>query len=199
MILNIKNLPTQKQHILAPLFILVTATICFIFDDQISHIFIYQRDAIIAQEYWRLITGHLFHTNYAHFLLNTLAIVLLWALHGQFYSIRNYISLMAYCAIIISLAIYLTDLDMTTYVGLSGVLHALFIWGALKDIQHHDKTGYFLLFGAIMKVGHEQIFGANEDIATLIEANVAIDAHLWGTIAGATFFVLTWLIARKKE
>ena len=187
--LQLKTLPIQASQYLAPLILLMDALLCFLFDNQLSEYFIYNRSSLSDHQYWRLLTGHAFHTNYAHFLLNTLAIVLLWALHGQFYSLKQYLSLILSSALIISIAIYYFSPEMQRYVGLSGILHALFIWGALQDIQHKDKTGYLLLLGILIKIAHEQFYGASEDVALLINANVAIEAHLWGGISGILFFI----------
>lgn len=193
---QLKKLPIQTTHVIAPFILLIVALACFIFNSQISELFIYNRSLVIEHQYWRLLTGHVFHTNYAHLLLNTLAIILLWALHGQFYSTRQYCLLVIFSSIMISIAIFILTPEMTKYVGLSGVLHALFIWGALKDIAHKDKTGYLLLIGAIIKIAHEQIYGPSEDITKLIHADVAIDAHLWGAIAGLLFYLLACLFSK---
>lgn len=183
-----------------PLTILVLALICFIFDEQLTTYLIYNREIIASeQQYWRLITGHLLHTNYAHFLLNTFALMLLWALHHKFYSNQQYLLLFISSAIIISLALFILTPSMNQYVGLSGILHALYIWGALTDIEHKDKTGYLLLLGGLLKVGHEQIYGASEDVESLINASVAIDAHLWGVISGMLFFAISYFLKYKKN
>ncbi len=184
-----KNLPTGHTQFVAPLIALAIATACYLFDEKISNYFIYSRTGIFDHQYWRLITGHLFHTNYAHFLLNSLALILLWALHGKFYTLKSYSILFVFSAVSISSAIYNLDPDMETYVGLSGILHAFFFWGALKDIEAQDKTGFILLIGGVAKIAHEQYFGASQDVATLIEANVAVNAHLWGAISGIIVFV----------
>jgi len=194
---KMNRFPIQRTHVLAPLFLLVTACIIFLFNSSISDLFVYHRGFIIDGQYWRVVTGHLFHTNFAHLILNTLAIVLLWALHGRFYSIKNYSLLFIFSCLMISAAIYIFSPEMNQYVGLSGVLHAFFVWGALKDIQYLDKTGYLLLIGVVIKVAHEQFFGASDDIASLINASVAIEAHLWGVVSGIAFFTLT--VQYKKD
>ncbi|MEP7766379.1 hypothetical protein, partial [Sanguibacter sp. 26GB23] len=61
------------------------------------------------------------------------------------------------------------------------------------------KTGWLLLIGILIKVGHEQIFGASQDIADLINATVAIDAHLFGTISGLTIIVILYGKLRLTE
>ncbi|MEW6992562.1 rhombosortase [Colwelliaceae bacterium 6441] len=196
---QLKTLPVHTKHSRAPLIFLLISLLCFIFNAQISDYLIYNRVFIIEHQYWRLLTGHFFHTNYAHLLLNTLALVLLWALHGQFYSTKQYALLFLFSSLTISLAIFNFSPEMNEYVGLSGVLHGVFIWGALKDIQHSEKTGYLLLIGAIVKVAHEQIYGASEDVTMLINANVAIDAHLWGLISGVVFFIIADCVNKMKN
>lgn len=168
--------------------LLVIALLCFLLDAQINEYFVYNRMLVEELQLWRLFTGHAFHTNYAHFILNTLAIILLWALHGQFYSTKQYLLLCLFSGLIVSLAIYYFSPEMHQYVGLSGILHAIFVWGALKDIQNKEKTGYILMAGVIIKVAQEQFFGASEEVANLIDATVAIEAHLWGVIAGVIFY-----------
>ena len=41
---------------------------------------------------------------------------------------------------------------MKSYVGLSGALHGLFTWGALKDISSKTKGGWLLLIGVWLKI-----------------------------------------------
>lgn len=194
------KLPILPSQFIAPVIILILTIFGFLFDNQLSQYLEYNRESILNhQQFWRFFTGHLLHTNYAHFLLNTLALVLLWALHGQFYSIPHFISLFLFSALVISSALFFFTPEMNQYVGLSGVLHAVYIWGALKDIENKDKSGYLLLIGGIVKVAHEQIYGASEDVANLINATVAIDAHLWGINSGIIFFIISIAINRNKK
>jgi len=84
------------------------------------------------------------------------------------------------------------------YVGLSGVLHGIFVFGAIMDIKSKDKTGYLLFIGVWLKIAHEQIYGASTDVSDLIEASVAVDAHLWGAIGGLLFSII-YLVLQVKE
>ena len=86
----VKNLPLKFQNFISPLIILLIALFASFFDKQITSLFIYDSQLIQQGEYWRLLTGHLLHTNTAHLLLNGAAIILLWALHGHFYTIKSY-------------------------------------------------------------------------------------------------------------
>jgi len=182
--LQLKSLPTQTEKIFLPLIIIFLSCIAYIFDDTLGKTFIYQRDLVSNGELWRVFTAHIFHTNGYHLLLNICAVILLWALHGQFYKPRSYLLLLLISAATTSIGIHFYSVDIYSYVGLSGVLHGIFIWGAFMDIKYKDKTGYILLIGVLVKILHEQFYGASEDVAQLISASVAINAHLWGALGG---------------
>lgn len=197
--LQLKPLPIQTIHFLGPLALFTLAFIAFIFDAQISDLLIYDRNLVTAGEYWRLISAHFFHSNGNHFILNGAAVLLLWALHGQYYNHKNYLVVFMTSAIVCSLGIHWFSLDIALYVGLSGVLHGFFVWGALMDIKHKEKTGYLLLVGVLAKIVHEQIYGASADVALLINAVVATDAHLYGVIGGFLAFLLNYIYRHKAS
>ncbi len=192
-----KKFPLQKTQSLPPLAILILALLAYLFDNQVSEILVYKVSGISNGEYWRLLSAHFFHTNFNHFILNIAGLVLLWSLHGRFYTASNYTCLFLTSALFTSLGIYFFTPQIHQYVGLSGVLHGIFVWGAIMDIKAKDKTGYLLLLGVWLKVIHEQVYGASEETASLIAANVAVDAHLYGAIAGLLFAVFSWKLATK--
>ncbi len=193
-----KNLPIEKQHFLPPLIISLLALICYVFDQQLSDMLIFDRAAIATGEFWRTLTAHFFHTNINHLLLNLGAALLLWSLHGHFYQLKNYAITFAICSLGTSMGIYLFTPEINYYVGLSGVLHGIFVWGAMMDIANKEKTGYLLFIGVWLKIGHEQFFGASKDVEAMIGANVAIDAHLFGALSGL-FITLAFFALRVRS
>lgn len=197
--LQFKSLPTQITHTLSPLVVLFFAFMAFIFDEQVANVLIYNRDLVTQGQYYRLISGHFLHTNGNHFMLNAAAVILLWALHGQYYNHKNYLMVFLTSATICSLGIHWHSLDIALYVGLSGVLHGFFVWGALMDIKHQEKTGYLLLIGVILKIAHEQFYGASADVESFIESSVATDAHLFGAIGGALVFFIHYFITKNRR
>ncbi|MFD2166944.1 rhombosortase [Thalassotalea euphylliae] len=188
----------QHSRFLIPVIVALLALLAFVFNNHVAF-FDYDKVKILNGELWRIVTGHLFHTNGYHLLLNLAGLTLLTAIHKQFYTIKSYVLLFLGCAVIISIImLYFSSLER--YVGLSGILHGIFAWGALKDIQHKENTGYLLFLGLWVKIVMEQINGASNDVSSLIEATVAIDAHLYGAAVGSLFFLLqTWMLKRTKE
>jgi rhomboid family GlyGly-CTERM serine protease len=197
--LQLKPLSIKTAQIFGPLVVFALALIALIFDAQISDFLIYNRRLITDGEYWRIISGHLFHSNANHFMLNVAAVALLWALHGQYYNHKNYLMIFLTSAIVCSLGIYWFSMDIELYVGLSGVLHGFFVWGALMDIKHKEKTGYLLLIGVMAKIIHEQIYGASADVEILIGASVATDAHLYGAFGGLLAFIRRYFTVNKAS
>jgi len=196
--MKLNNLPFAKQHLLIVAFISFLSLFSYFFDTTLNEYFIYQRQLISEGQIWRLITGHIFHTNGIHLVLNISALWLLWSLHGHYYSIRNFSALLLVSALICSGGLYYFSPSLIQYVGLSGILHGVFIWGAVQDILNKEKTGYLLLMGVCLKIAHEQVYGASDEISALIEASVAIDAHLWGAIGGVAFSIFYFKIKGFK-
>ena len=60
------------------------------------------------------------------------------------------------------------------------------------------KSGWLLLIGLALKVGYEQREGSSEQVANLIDANVAIDAHLFGALTGVVIFMLMFITAKRN-
>lgn len=200
--MKLSTLPIAQKHSLIVLIIALLSIFAFASEifigEVITQSLVYQRQLITQGEVWRLFTGHLLHTNAFHLLLNLAALFMLWALHGHFYSIKNYTALFLFCAMTTSIGIYYYNPSLIQYVGLSGVLHGIFVFGAIMDIYSKDKTGYLLFIGVWLKIAHEQIFGASSDVSNLIDANVAVDAHLWGAIGGLLFTII-FLVRQIKE
>lgn len=193
------NLPTQLKYSLAPLLIVTISIILALIEPLSSDLLAYDRRQLNHFQWWRLITGHFLHTNTMHLLLNLAGLILLWALHGHYYRNARYLTIFFMLCLGTSGGLYLFAPQMQWYVGLSGVLHGLFIIGAYFDIRKKFKTGWLMLIGVWVKVIHEQIYGASDDIAQLIAANVAIDAHLFGTITGCIIILYFFIVDKTKN
>lgn len=143
---------------------------------------------------WRLLTGHLLHSNHWHLVMNLGALWLILLLHQMHYRLSSFVFLLVTGCLGISLLLYLYSPDIQIYVGLSGWLHCLISTGALFDIKHKIQSGWLILFGVAAKVAYEQWQGPDAALAELIQAHVATDAHLYGVICGLLLGL--WLISR---
>ena len=185
-------LPVKPQFSLGPLILAIICIAFFFAGQSMTDVLAYDRYALQSMETWRLISGNLAHTNGYHLLLNLVGLALLWALHGEHYRPVTFLKLFIWCGLGTSLGIYFLSPQLIWYVGLSGALHGIFVWGACMDILNKVRSGWLLLAGVAAKLLFEQLQGSSEDVASLIDASVAVDAHLYGAVCGVLLFVLMW-------
>ncbi|WP_428441434.1 rhombosortase [Photobacterium sagamiensis] len=164
-------------------YLFIAISLCFLTQWPVTQSWIaWDREAIAHGEIWRILTGNFTHTNWPHMLMNSLALSIITFIFRRHFSARRYTALIVFISVIIGIGIFATDIQW--YAGLSGVLHGLFAWGAVRDIRTQTKGGWLLLAGLILKIGWEQYYGGAASSAALIGARVAIEAHLIGVVSG---------------
>ncbi|BFT30481.1 rhombosortase [Alteromonas sp. D210916BOD_24] len=191
------SLPFSLKYSAGPLLIALCSVLAFFYEPLSGEFLAYDRYAIQGLETWRIITGNIVHTNGYHLLLNLAGLALLWALHGEHYRIGLFVKVFVWCCIGTSAGLYYFSPDLIWYVGLSGALHGIFVWGACMDIKEKLYSGWLLLIGVAVKVAYEQFDGSSQQVAALIDAKVAVDAHLFGAVSGLIMFALMWLTAKR--
>ena len=65
------------------------------------------------------------------------------------------------------------------------------------DIKEKMTSGWLLLVGIAIKVGYEQYNGSSSEVAELIDAKVAVDAHMFGAVGGLIIFLLMISTAKR--
>ena len=145
----------------------------------------YQREAVLEGEIWRLLSGHLVHLGWSHLLMNLMALGLIWALFGDVLSIAAWLLLLLSSALFDGLGLLLMSPEIKWYVGMSGVLHGLFMAGALAAMVSGRRDGLLLLGVLAAKLLWEQFAGPLPGSETGAGGPVVVDAHLYGAIAGA--------------
>ncbi len=192
------NFTLIREKGLAPLLILFLSILLFFLGSYLNKYLIYDRNLIAEYELWRLITGNLLHTNINHLIMNLLALLLLFNLYIKNFSFLSYISLFIFCSLGVTIGIFFFAPSIIKYVGLSGVLHGIFVYGSYLDIKKGFRSSWFLFFAVWIKIIYEQVFGANESLSELINASVAIEAHLYGAISALIFCFIHELYLRYK-
>ena len=144
----------------------------------------YNRLAIAEGELWRLISGHLLHSNLAHLLLNLAGLLVIMLLYAPFSKRLAFGWQLVILSLGISIGLWLFASQITHYVGLSGVLHGILCYGAVLDIRQGHRSGWLILLGLFGKLVYEHYYGPDVELGALIAAEVAIEAHLYGAIVG---------------
>jgi rhomboid family GlyGly-CTERM serine protease len=151
----------------------------------------YQRAGIAAGEWWRLLSAHFVHLDASHALLNSLGLVLMWALFARDYSPLRWLAIYLVSALGISAGLYAFDPHIEWYVGASGALHGVMSAGTLAHLRRRDLDGWILAAFIVAKLFYEQLAGAMPFSGA---AHTVVDAHLYGAIAG--FVVALFLRSR---
>jgi rhomboid family GlyGly-CTERM serine protease len=150
----------------------------------VDEFLVYRRAGISEGELWRLLSGNLLHTNHWHLLMNLAGLWVIVLLYADHLSRAGLGWLFVSLCLLEGLGLYGFYPELSAYVGLSGVLHGLFGFGAIMDVSRGIKSGWLLLLGVIVKVGHEQLFGASDQVRDMIGARVATESHLVGLLGG---------------
>lgn len=194
MLMNFRTFSSFQWSLL--LFVVVLVILHFL-PENLRSVLEYHRSEPV--QVWRAVTGHLLHSNHWHLVMNLGALLLMLMLHQLYYSLNSFALLLLSGCIGISVLLYLFSPDIQIYVGLSGWLHCFITVGALLDIKHKIQSGWLILLGVIAKVAYEQWQGPDAELAALIDANVAIDAHLYGVICGLLLGFVFVISAKPLE
>ena len=141
----------------------------------------YQRDAIAAGQWWRVLTAHFVHLDAGHALLNSLGLVLMWALFARDYSPWRWLAIYLAAALTISAGLWVLDPQVEWYVGASGALHGVLAAGTLAHLRRRDLDGWILAVFTVAKLSYEQFVGSMPFAGSV---NTVVDAHLYGAIGG---------------
>jgi rhomboid family GlyGly-CTERM serine protease len=142
----------------------------------------YDREALAAGEWWRLLTAHVVHLDTRHALLNCLGLALMWALFARDYSPRQWVPIVLGAMAAIDAGLWLCDSTLLWYVGSSGALHGVMAAGALAHIRRGERDRWVLAGLLAVKLAYEHWLGALPFSGSDV---VVVSAHLYGVIGGA--------------
>ena len=154
----------------------------------------YDRAALAAGQWWRLVTAHVVHLDVRHALLNDLGLALVWALFARDYSLRQWAAVVLGAVVAIDAGLWLCDSTLEWYVGSSGALHGVMAAGALAHLRRGERDGALLSVALVAKLGYEHWAGALPFSASL---PVVVSAHLYGVIGGSAVAVFVRPRARS--
>jgi rhomboid family GlyGly-CTERM serine protease len=142
----------------------------------------YQRSALAAGQWWRLVTAHLVHLDLRHAVLNCAGLALMWALFARDYTGRQWLAILAGAGAAIDAGLWVWSSTVGWYVGSSGVLHGAMAAGTLAHLRRREPDGWLLAAFLVVKLLWEHWVGALP--LSGLGPEVVVDAHLYGVAGG---------------
>ncbi len=155
--------------------------------DSVGALLRYDRAAIAAGGWWRLLTAHAVHLDLHHLILNSFGLILVWALFADDFDVAEWCGIVLGGALTISCGLWWFSAGVSWYVGASGVLHAAMAAGAVKHLLMRAWDRWILVLGLAAKLIWEQWRGHAVPM-------IVVDAHLYGALSG---FVLGAALAGR--
>lgn len=157
----------------------------------------FDRGAIHAGQYWRLITGHVVHLGWAHLSLNLAGLVLVYIFGGHRLSPMTWGLTGLLIALGIDAGLWLWKPELQWYVGLSGVLHGWFAVSAITLWRERGwRAGALLIALLAIKLAWELWHGALPGTSKLIGGDVIVEVHLFGSASGIAVAALMEIARR---
>lgn len=176
-----RSLRRHTPPLLLALFSLAAA----IAGDDLTLLLRYERATIASGEWWRLFSGNIVHLGWSHLLINLAGLALIWALFCRHYTTLSWLAIALASGVGVTSGLWLFSPELNWYVGLSGLLHGLFVAGAVAVIRRGEQWGYLMLLGIATKLAYESLVGSLPGSTTITGGPVVEESHLYGAIAGA--------------
>lgn len=174
----------------ASLYALAAASLAFApWNETAVAIFGFARGPVLDGEYWRFLTAPLVHSSWLHLALNVIGLAALQQLFGRELRLLNWIWAYLVIAGLSGLCLLAFE-GRGTWVGLSGLLHGLFAFAACLALRREPLLAVGALGVVGLKVLVEQLRGPSRLLESWLGTAVAVDAHVYGYVAGALLGVL---------
>lgn len=156
--------------------------------------------ALVEQgDVWLLFSGHIVHLNWSHWALNMAGLSIVAFFFSSHASVKQWLTVIIVSACMINIGLWWWMPEIRSYVGLSGVLHGLFLYGALREIRFYPTSGYVLTCVLIAKLVWEFFNGALPGSEDMTGGRVLTEAHLLGAIGGILVWMMGAILAIRRH
>lgn len=168
--------------------------------EQVRDLLRFDRAAIDAGEWWRLLTCHFVHLGAGHLWLDTLGLALLLLFFRDVFSPRDWAITALVGAVAVGLALWLRDPQLSRYVGISGVLHTMLFAGLLLSFRYNPVINGVVFAAMAGRIWTEQQPGYDVNyLADSIGGAVMVNAHLYGALAALPVVLLLWRSSQARQ
>lgn len=162
----------------------IVALVIAIAEPRLQSTLRYEREAILSLQWWRLLTGNFVHLGMTHLVLNLIGLVLIFGLFRTAFTNAAWLAVIFVCCMSVGFGLLWFQPQVHWYVGLSGMLHGMFVAGALALRHSQPRWSALCLAVLAIKIAIEQIVGDPWGTAALTGGPVVSSAHLYGALGG---------------
>jgi len=186
-----------------PVFLMVLISLLGLGGEAWIELLRFDRQAIEAGEWYRLLTANLVHLpgntvewngwrfhGPWHLFLNALGVLVLVLLCPERLPLSVWLRRTLFLFLGMSLGLYFFAPDLYWYVGLSGAMHGFFVLGLIPQVVKKDIVALGCVLYLLGKLGYELYAGAPVSDEAAIGGKVALESHLWGSISGLAYGLL---------
>ncbi len=155
----------------------------------------YERAAMVAGQWWRLVTAHLVHLDVRHLLFNLAGLLLLWLLFAREYGASRWLAILLCSMLVIDAGLWFGSPRLQWYVGASGFLHGLWAAGGWAQWRRRSLASAVPLLALLLKLVIEQWRGASFVVGDL---PVVLEAHVYGALGGLLLPVV-WQLSGSRR
>lgn len=155
----------------------------------------FDKQAILNGEFWRILTGHFVHSNFAHLFWDVLALIILGSVIEMNEPKQLLPALFASC-LAVSVWLFSPGAPVLIYCGLSGALNGLFAVSVFSQWKVTQNPLYLGVFGSgIAKMAYE--FHTRKTMFVCSPCQSVPEAHLAGLIGGIFYLVIHYVLSRN--
>jgi rhomboid family GlyGly-CTERM serine protease len=148
----------------------------------------YDREALEAGQYWRLLSGNFVHLGAWHLFLNEMGLLVLVLLCPEKLDWRVWLRRLVLVGLGMSAGLYFFVPGTAWYVGMSGVIHGLFVLGLGRQVvTQRDLIAAACLAYLVGKIAWEMVAGVPVSDEAAIGGKVLVESHLYGSLSALIY------------
>ncbi len=159
----------------------------------------FEREAIAAGEWWRLLSCNFVHLGWWHLFLNEMGLLVLLLLCPEPLSGWVWLRRLVLIGLGMGAGLYFFVPSTHWYVGMSGVIHGLFLLGLGRQIvASRDLIAAACLAFLVGKVAWELIVGVPVSDEAAIGGSVLVESHLYGSLSALIYGLIFGAFTRTE-
>jgi len=159
----------------------------------------FEREAIAAGEWWRLLSCNLVHLGWWHLFQNEMGLLVLLLLCPEPLSAWVWLRRLVLIGLGMGAGLYFFVPSTQWYVGMSGLIHGLFLLGLGRQIvASRDLIAAACLAFLVGKVAWELIVGVPVSDEAAIGGSVLVESHLYGSLSALIYGLIFGAFSRAE-